>query len=136
MKNTLLTLLLGFLLFSCSKHDEIATGEFDSNAKLIKDQIRDFQLNKQFNLSEDIYNKFIEGVIIDKTGKVRGAFIAGLQQNLNEKELLLFMDAFKTSMAGIPGNADFASRAADYPGYKPISGGCQKHPQYICFGSD
>lgn len=139
MKNIFLIVTLGLLMFSCSKNNEVTTEELNSklnsDSEFLKDQIRDFQLDKQFNLSENVYNDFIAGIIFDEEGKIRGASIAGIQESLNEKELHLFLERFKVSVSGIVENSDFAAKA-DYPGYKPITGGCEKHQDFICFGSE
>jgi len=133
----ILPVLFLITIFSCSEDESLL--ESNVNAELSKQAIIDKHLDSKFNLESDVYDEFLNNLIVDEQGQVIGAIYDKIEESLNDKESNEFWGNFGISLRN---NRDVNAKSSSlevsrkdpviFEGYKPRRGGCKANNRWIC----
>ncbi len=94
-KTIALTLLFLTVLFiqSCQTGEDDILTQQDLSANFIQN-VKEMNLQEQFNFSNDTYGEFISSLVFTENGNLRGTYIGGIHEELNENQKKVFWKNF------------------------------------------
>lgn len=139
--NKAILLLVTIVIVACSS-DEIIS--INKNVDF-KNELRDMNLDAEFNIPNDIYNEFISNAIFNEKGELIGAIYDKIEENfgVDNSKSNSFWSNFDVELRSSVDTSDLRTSKSDnfrepgelariYEGYKPKRGHCKANNRWIC----